>query len=516
MCAYNRVNGVPSCADYNLLTNTARRQWHFNGYITSDCDAVSIIHDEQGYAKSPEDAVADVLNAGMDVNCGTYLKNHTRSAVEQKKLAIAEIDRALHNLFSVRMRLGLFSGDPKKQPFGNIGPAQVCSKTHQALALEAARNGIVLLKNKGKTLPLQKSKTVSLAVIGPNADAPKTLLGNYAGPPCKSVSPLQALRAYAKDTRFEQGCDSVACTTASVDRAVEIAKSADRVVMFMGLDQTQEREELDRVDLVLPGKQQQLIEAVALASKKPIVLVLLCGGPVDVSFARNEANIGSILWAGYPGEAGGIAISEIIFGEHNPGGRLPMTWYPQEFTRVLMTEMRMRPEQSRGYPGRTYRFYEGQSVYQFGYGLSYSRYSYKFISVSQEVISLTQTPKTSQQRPEESETVRNRPVTELGNDFCAKSKSTVTVGVKNHGEMEGKHPVLLFIRWSKQGKGRPMKQLIGFESVELKAGKGAEVRFSVNTCEHLIWANEEGLMVIEEGWHFFVVGEEEYPIAVML
>lgn len=129
--------------------------------------------------------------AGMDVNCGTYLRNHTKSAVEKKKLAVASIDRALHNLFSVRMRLGLFSGDPKKQPFGDIGPGQVCSEEHQALALEAARNGIVLLKNNAKTLPLQKSKKVSLAVIGPNANAPRTLQGNYFGPPCKSISPLQ-------------------------------------------------------------------------------------------------------------------------------------------------------------------------------------------------------------------------------------------------------------------------------------------------------------------------------------
>lgn len=258
-------------------------------------------------------------HAGMDLNCGSYLLSHTKSAVEKEKLAVVAIDRALHNLFAVRMRLGLFSGDPKKGPFGNIGPAQVCSEEHQALALEAARKGIVLLKNNANTLPLQKLKTFSLAVIGPNADAPMTLLGNYFGPPCKSISPLKALEAYVKNVRFEQGCNSVACTAASVDQAVEVAKSTDRVVMFMGLDQTQEREELDRVDLVLPGKQQELVEAVARASKEPIVLVLLCGGPVDVSFARNAPNIGSILWAGYPGEAGGLAISEIIFGDNNPG-----------------------------------------------------------------------------------------------------------------------------------------------------------------------------------------------------
>lgn len=258
-------------------------------------------------------------HAGMDVNCGSYLKEHTKSAVQQRKVALSQLDRALHNLFSIRMRLGLFNGDPKTQPFGTIGPDQVCSRPHQDLALEAARNGIVLLKNTAKLLPLQKQKVSSLAVIGPNANTGNTLLGNYAGYGCKTVTPLSAIQTHVRNTRFEQGCDSVACSSASVDRAVEIARGADYVVLIMGLDQTQEREDFDRVELVLPGKQQELILAVARVSKQPVVLVLLCGGPVDITFAKNDPKIGSILWAGYPGEAGGIALAEVIFGEHNPG-----------------------------------------------------------------------------------------------------------------------------------------------------------------------------------------------------
>ncbi|KAJ6307117.1 hypothetical protein OIU78_022240 [Salix suchowensis] len=289
-------------------------------YIASDCDAVSIIHDAQGYAKTPEDAVAAVLKASMDVNCGSYLQQHTKAAVDQKKITIPEIDRALHNLFSVRMRLGLFNGDPTGQQFGNIGPDQVCSQENQMLALDAARDGIVLLKNSAGLLPLSKSKTMSLAVIDPNADSVQTLLGNYAGPPCKFVTPLRALQSYIKHTIPYPGCDSVQCSSASIDGAVNVAKGADHVVLLMGLDDTdQEKEGLDRVDLVLPGKQEELIISVAKAAKNPIVLVLLSGGPVDISFAKNDRNIGSILWAGYPGEAGAIALAEIIFGDHNPG-----------------------------------------------------------------------------------------------------------------------------------------------------------------------------------------------------
>ncbi|CAL5386088.1 unnamed protein product [Camellia sinensis] len=514
MCAYNRVNGIPNCADYDLLSNTARRQWGFQGYITSDCDAVSIMHDNQGYAKSPEDAIVDVLKAGMDVNCGSYLKNYTKSAVEKKKLAISEIDRALHNLFSVRMRLGLFNGNPINLPYGNIGPNQVCTQDHLNLALEAARNGIVLLKNSGSLLPLSKSKTASLAVIGPNADTTATLLGNYEGPPCKSISPLQALQGYVKKAMYHPGCNAVNCTYVATDKAVEIAKEGDHVVLVMGLDQTQEREQFDRQDLLLPGYQQSLITSVANAAKKPVVLVLLCGGPVDVSFAKDDPKIGSILWAGYPGEAGGIALAEIIFGDHNPGGKLPITWYPKDFVKVPMTDMRMRPEPSTGYPGRTYRFYNGRKVFEFGYGLSYSKYSYEFMSVTQNKLSLNRLLTTK--AIEDSDSVRYLSVSDIGGETCKKANFSAVVGVKNHGEMNGKHPVLLFVRHAKPRNGSPVKQLVGFHSVSLKAGERAEVEFVLNPCEHLSRANEEGLMVIEKGLRYLLVGDEKYPFSVVV
>ena len=258
----------------------------------------------------------------MDLDCGLYLKEHTKQAVEQKKLPVSEIDRALRNIFSIRLRLGLFDGNPAKLPYGNIGPDQVCSKKHQDLALEAAQNGIVLLKNPDRLLPLPKSKTLSLAVIGPNANSPQTLLGNYAGVPCKPISPLQALQSYVKNTIYHPGCNNVECASATIDEAVKIAKEVDYVVLIMGLDQTQERESHDRVHLELPGKQQELLTNVARVAKKPVVLVLLSGGPIDISSAKDDRTIGSILWAGYPGEAGGIALANIIFGDHNPGGHL--------------------------------------------------------------------------------------------------------------------------------------------------------------------------------------------------
>lgn len=255
----------------------------------------------------------------MDVNCGSYLMKYTKSALTQRKILESDIDRALHNLFSVRMRLGLFNGNPRQNEFGTIGQEQVCSKEHQDLALEVARDGIVLLKNSDNLLPLSKKNAMALAVIGPNANTSETFSGNYEGLPCKNISIFQALQSYVKTAVYLQGCNSVNCTSVEMDEALDVAKRADYVLLVMGLDQTQEREQHDRTDLGLPGKQEDLIKSIAVAAKRPIVLVLLCGGPVDVSFAKNDPKIGSILWAGYPGEAGGIALSEIIFGDHNPG-----------------------------------------------------------------------------------------------------------------------------------------------------------------------------------------------------
>ncbi|XP_008808183.2 probable beta-D-xylosidase 7 [Phoenix dactylifera] len=512
MCSYNRVNGVPTCADHNLLSKTARGSWGFYGYITSDCDAVSIIHDSQGYAKTPEDAVGDVLKAGMDVNCGNYVQKYAKSAVQQGKLSEGDINRALHNLFSIRMRLGLFNGNPKYEAYGKIAPSQVCTQKHQNLALEAARDGIVLLKNSVNILPLSKSKVKSLGVIGLNANNATKLLGNYAGPPCKSITPLEALQSYVKDTRYLSGCDTAACTSSSTSEAVQLARSVDYVVMFMGLDLEQEREDLDRVDLVLPGMQQSLITSVARAAKRPVILVLLCGGPVDITFAKYEKKIGGILWAGYPGEAGGLAIAQVIFGEHNPGGRLPVTWYPQSFTSVPMTDMRMRADPASGYPGRTYRFYTGKPVYSFGFGLSYSTYSYEFSAESENKIYLNKSISLDAFKMSGS---LSYDITNMGSEACKKLKFSTVVGVKNHGPMDGKHPVLLFLRWPNALYGRPMKQLIGFQSVHLKAGERADVKFVVSPCKHLGRTNIDGAKLLDQGSHFLMTGKKEYQISIM-
>lgn len=190
-----------------------------------------------------------------------------------------------------------------------------------------------------------------------------------------------------------------------------------------------------------------------------------------------------------------------------------MTWYPQDFIKVPMTDMRMRPENSTGYPGRTYRFYRGTKVFEFGYGLSYTNYSYEFAYVSQDKLYLHQL---TGNRVKKSGPTRYILVSELTKEFCNNKSFSVHVAVNNHGEMAGKHPVLLYAREANLTDGSPIKHLIGYQAVTLGAGKRVELKFTVNPCEHLSKANKDGLEVIEEGTLYLIVKDKEYPMNVVL
>ncbi|QHO44433.1 putative beta-D-xylosidase [Arachis hypogaea] len=495
MCSYNAVNGVPACADADLL-GLARYKWGFKGYITSDCDAVATVFEYQKYVKSEEDAVADVLKAGVDINCGTYMLRHTESAVEQGKVKEEDIDRALFNLFL-------------RGPFGKLGPQDVCTPQHLTLALEAARQGIVLLKNDKKFLPLDQNNDASLAVIGPMAVSDK-LGGGYSGIPCSSKSLYDGLGEFSKRISYAPGCHNVSCNSDDgFAEALETAKKADFVVIFAGLDMAQETEDHDRVSLILPGRQMDLVSTIAAVSKSPVILVLTGGGPLDVSFAERNQQIGSILWVGYPGEAGGKALAEIIFGVVNPAGRLPVTWYPESFTNVPMTDMSMRADPSRGYPGRTYRFYTGSRVYGFGHGLSYSDYSYKFLSAPSK-LSLSKTIKHNSRKSLLSQLMKADykvdyvRVDEL--QSCSSLSFSVHISVTNLGELDGSHVVLLFSRGPKVFEGSPEAQLVGFSRVHTTTYESTETSVLVDPCEHLSFADEQGKKILPLGNHILSLG----------
>ncbi|CAM8937633.1 unnamed protein product [Rhodiola kirilowii] len=507
MCSYNQVNGKPTCADPDLLSGVIRGDWKLNGYIVTDCDSIDVFYNSQHYTKTPEEAAAIAIKSGVDMNCGAFLGQHTEAAVKAGLLEESAIDNALTNNFATLMRLGFFDGNPSKQPYGNLGPKDVCTTANQELAREAARQGIVLLKNSANSLPLSASGIKSLAVIGPNANVTKTMIGNYEGIPCKYITPLQGLSAEVS-TVYSPGCANVQCGSPEIAEATKVAASADATVLIMGADQSVEAESRDRVDLTLPGQQNQLITAVANAAKGPVILVIMSAGGMDVQFAKDDPKVTSILWVGYPGEAGGAAIADVIFGAYNPSGRLPISWYPQSYAeKVSMTNMNMRPDKKTGYPGRTYRFYTGKAVYKFGDGLSYTAFKYNLIRAPKLVsLPLAQTHQ-----------CRSTACASLAADTqtCRNMGFDVHFKVTNMGKMGGSHTMFLFFS-PPRVHNSPRKHLVGFEKVYLHPGADAVVAMRVDVCKHLSLVDEFGARKVALGEHVLHIGDMEHSFNVRI
>ncbi|XP_061338426.1 probable beta-D-xylosidase 2 [Gastrolobium bilobum] len=510
MCSYNQVNGVPTCADPNLLKRTVRGQWGLNGYIVSDCDSVGVFYTSQHYTSTPEEAAADAIKAGLDLDCGPFLGLHTQNAVQKGMLSEADVNGALVNTLTVQMRLGMFDGEPSTHPYGNLGPKDVCTQSHQELALEAARQGIVLLKNSGPSLPLSSRRHRTVAVIGPNSNVTVTMIGNYAGIACGYTSPLQGIGKYAR-TIHELGCENVACTDdKQFGRALDAAHQADATVLVMGLDQSIEAETVDRAGLLLPGRQQDLVSKIAAASRGPTILVIMSGGPVDITFAKNDPRIVGILWAGYPGQAGGAAIADILFGITNPGAKLPMTWYPQGYLQNLpMTNMAMRSSRTTGYPGRTYRFYKGPVVYPFGYGLSYTHFVHTLASAPK----LVSVP-VDGHRHGNSSNISSKAI-KVTHARCGKLSITLHVDVKNVGSRDGTHTLLVFSAPpAGNGHWAPHKQLVAFEKVHVPAKAQQRVRVNIHVCKLLSVVDRSGTRRIPMGDHSFHIGNLKHSVSL--
>ncbi|KAJ4826621.1 hypothetical protein Tsubulata_002221 [Turnera subulata] len=528
MCSYNRVNGIPTCADPKLLNQTIRGDWDLHGYIVSDCDSVEVLVDQHKWlGDSNEDAVAHTLRAGkscvkyllipdncLDLDCGSYYPKYMESSVQQGKVREADIDRSLKYLYVVLMRLGYFDGI---QQYTSLGKKDVCSDEHVELAREAAREGIVLLKNINDALPLDAGKVKSLAVIGPHANATLAMIGNYAGIPCQFNSPLEALSQYG-EVNYQVGCAQIGCGNDSlIPPAMQAAQNADATIIFVGIDLSIEAEGLDRNDLLLPGFQTQLINQVSGAAKGPVTLVILSAGGVDISFAKNNPKIGAILWAGYPGEKGGPAIADIIFGKYNPGGRLPITWYEANYTNMLpMTSMPLRPVDSLGYPGRTYKFFKGSTVFPFGYGLSYTQFNYTLTStVSSTDIKLNKLQHCYSIRYGNGSFVPPCPAVRI-DDLDCKDEISFEIEVKNVGARDGSEVVLVYSMPPEGIVATHIKQVIAFQRVFVPAGGSKKVKFLLNVCSSLQVVDYNAYSVLPAGNHTITVGDDivSFPVPV--
>ncbi|ETW04381.1 hypothetical protein H310_04666 [Aphanomyces invadans] len=482
MCSYNAVNGVPSCADRHFLTHVVRNRWNFDGYIISDCGAVYDVLWHHRYTHTAAETCAATLEAGMDLNCGDFVQLNLPHAIDHVDKAAWK--RALRNLFRTQMRLGLFEATATA-PFRDSSPADIDTPAHRQLALDAATQSIVLLKNVGKTLPLDKDAVDAgnrLALLGPHVHATTAQLGSYAGVPPFIVSPFEGVTATHVPSSFVDV--HAACTVGGeelAEGAIAIAAKAAHVVLVVGMDQSIESEGIDRATLEWPGRQRELIARVAAVAMRPIVLVLVSGGPVDLAEFEVHSNVGAIVYAGYLGQSGGTAIAQVLFGDVNPSGRLAHTFYRASFTsEVSISDMHMRPHSTS--LGRTHRFYMGAPVYPFGHGLSYTVFHYSITC-----------------------------------DECDGTGAVrLRVTVENVGELVGDVSLLCFAAPPRAGTmGRPLQTLVGFERVNgLRPGDDHTWQFALDPATVFMLASKDGVKHLVPGAWTFHVGDASVTVDV--
>ena len=608
MASYNAINGIPSSANPWLLTKVLRDDWGFKGYVVSDCGGPSTLVEDHFYVKMRETAAALCLLSGLDLECGdNYYIEPLRKAYELGMVRDEDIDRAAGRILTARMRLGLFDSG-KDNPYTRISPDVIGSREHQELALEMARESIVLMKNQGNFLPLRKGKVRSVAVVGINAGSCE--FGDYSGVPASTpVSILDGIKAiagkdvkvnyapwksavdgmelispeyfpdglkaeYFSGTRLEgepkvrkdewincepnnqapdpflpeapmssrwsgtirpevtgdydlsftsdDGCrlwiddkmvidawggHSVRSDNATIrleagrnyrivaeywnerDYAVaklswrppvagkegrlalygnagEMARKSDVVIAVMGINKTIEREGKDREFITLPADQQEFLQELYHVNKN-IVLVLVAGSPLSVLW--EDKNIPAIVNAWYPGEQGGTAVAEVLFGKYNPAGRLPLTYY----NRIED----LPPFDDYDITKRTYKYFEGDVLYPFGYGLSYTSFRYSDLKVED------------------------------------KGKTVdVTVTLRNVGRYDGDEVVQVYTRLPEYEGTAPIKELRGFKRVHLKKGQSKTVTVPLRREDLRYWSETHKRFIIPEGIPEIMVGASSADI----
>jgi beta-glucosidase len=374
MAAYNRVNGEACVASPTLLAKTLRSGWQFDGYVVGDCGAVTDSYAHHHLFGSLDEAAAAALRTGTDLDCGNGFRG-LWGALKKRLISDADLDRAAIRLFTARYRLGLFD-PPGQGPWADLGESVIESRAHLTLARTAAARSIVLLENRGGALPLGPPVR-RLAVIGPTADNVPVLLANYHGTPTRPVTVLGGITAAARArgvaVDYVRGARLLDTTEGGIAGAVAAARAADVTVAVVGLDPRLEGEEGDtrlnragdRSDIELPAAQQRLLHAV-IATGRPIVVVVTGGSAI--AMPEVAARAAALLYAWYPGAEGGNGVADVLFGAVSPAGRLPITLYRATADLPPFGDYAMR--------GRTYRYFAGEPLYPFGFGLSFSRFRY--------------------------------------------------------------------------------------------------------------------------------------------
>ena len=459
MGAYNRFEGEPCCGSKRLMVDILRGEWGFEGHFVSDCGAIADFHMHHLVTATAPESAALALKRGCDLNCGvTYL--HLLQAYRDGLISAEDIARAAERVMATRIKLGMMDGDCE---YDRIGFDACDCDAHADKALQAARRSMVLLKNDG-VLPLHADALRCVAIVGPNADSQAALEGNYNGKSSRFVTPLQALRAeLAGKARviYARGCELTKerSTPESLpgDRiaeAVAAAEAADVTILCLGLDATIEGEEGDagdKRDLELPASQRRLLQAVCQVGK-PVVTVVFAGSALRVE----EGN--AVLMAWYPGQAGGTALCDLLFGRVSPSGRLPVTFYRSVDD--------LPPFEDYAMAGRTYRYFTGEPLYPFGYGLSYARFVYSDAAVED---------------------------------------GALWVSVQNVGAMDAEEVVQVYIKAEDSPYSPPNPRLCAFARVRLAAGEKRRVALEL-APEAFTVVDETGARVRPGGTYSLYVG----------
>jgi len=474
MSSFNAVNGVPASANAFTLTKVLRDEWKFDGFVVSDYTSVKELINH-GVAANEEDAAAAALNAGVDMEMVSRSYNTFGSKLlQQKRLSQATIDEAVRRILRIKFRLGLFDHpytDEAREPFSLLRTNSI------HLAREIAGRSMVLLKNERETLPLNKNAG-SIAVIGPLADDRRAPLGWWAGDGKdeNTVSPLAGIKAKVSGQTkvgYARGCEVKGDSTAGFQEAVNLARASDVAVVFVGELHEMVGEAASRSTLDLPGRQMELVQAIQ-ATGKPTIVVLVNGRPLSIEWIAG--NVPAILESWMGGTESGNAIADILFGDVNPGAKLPVT-FPRSVGQVPMYYNHMntgRPPEAENRYTSKYIDSPWTPLFPFGYGLSYTTFK-----ISNLQLSAPRIP--------------------------ANGKLTVSVEVENTGKRTGDEVVQLYIRDLVASMTRPVKELKGFQRVTLQPGEKRRVEF-VLAQEHLGFWNREMRYVVEPGEFRVMVG----------
>ena len=479
MASYNAINGTPNNINKYLLTDILKNSWGFEGFVVSDLGGVKTMVEghEQGKMNF-EDAVAQSLVAGCDFSDAEFRK-YIPLAVQKGLLPVERLDDALYRVLRDRFRLGDF--DPfESVPYSKIPVSVICSPEHRQLSLLTAQKSIVLLKNEKNMLPLDRTRLKSIAVIGPHANI--FTAGGYSGRAVDPVTPLQGIKNRAAEGTqilYAAGAeitpprknDQPFIKEEELKKAVEVASKADIVLLYIGTTLGVEAEGRDRTTLNLPGNQEELVKAVVAANPRTIVIEMNAG-PLAVPWIAT--NVPAMIEAWWAGEEGGNAIADVIFGNVNPGGKMPLTVYESDSQVPPQDEYDITK-------GFTYMYLKSKPLFAFGHGLSYTTFKYSGLKVSPK--------KTSDD-----------------------GQISVSLDVKNTGTREGDEVVQLYVRDVECSVVRPSAELRGFERISLKPGETRKVKFSLPAEKLAFYDEKSHSFVVEPGSFEIMAGSSSSDI----